>query len=211
MGNNRAILLLSGGIDSTTLLAKLTSENYEVTAISFNYGQKHSVELNYARKNAKKYMVKHHLIIELDKALFASSALVNQELRIATYEDRQLPKGEVNAYVPFRNLMFISNALSLAESLKINQVHLAVNGDDSANFWDCTNDFIERITGVATLNSSIQIRTPFINLSKTEVLKLALRLDVDLNDTITCYQPNEVTECGACLSCMTKQNALKNV
>lgn len=80
MGNKRAILLLSGGIDSTTLLAKLSSENYEVIALSFHYGQKHEIELNYAKKNAKKYGVKKHHIIELDKILFNSSALVNQEI-----------------------------------------------------------------------------------------------------------------------------------
>lgn len=210
MENNRAILLLSGGIDSTTLLAKLAHEEYEVTAISFNYGQKHLVELNYARLNAAKYMVKEHYIVELDQTLFASSALVNKNMHVTTYENEDLPKGEVNAYVPFRNLIFISNALSLAQSLQINQVHLAVNGDDRINFWDCTSNFIEHVNEIAALNSSIEIKTPFINLSKTDVLKMAYSLKVDLNNTITCYQPNQEAECGNCLSCITKQNALKN-
>jgi 7-cyano-7-deazaguanine synthase len=210
MGNKRAILLLSGGIDSTTLLAKLSNENYEVVALSFHYSQKHGIELNYAKKNAEKYSVKKHHIIELDKTLFNSSALINREIDIETYENNELPEGQVNAYVPFRNLLFISTALSLAETMNINEVYLAFNSDDNANFWDCRIDFVEKINAIATSNTSIQIKTPFINLSKTEIVKLARHLSVDLNNTITCYQPNKEIECGVCLSCVTKTNALKD-
>lgn len=210
MAIKRAILLLSGGIDSTTLLAKLSSENYDVVAISFNYGQKHKIELNYAKKNAEKYAVKEHYIIQLDKTLFQSSALVNRDIDIATYENAELPEGQVNAYVPFRNLLFISTALSLAETMKINEVYLAFNSDDNANFWDCRTDFVEKINAIASSNTSIQIKTPFINLSKTEVVKLARQYNVDLNNTITCYQPIEATECCICLSCVTKQKAIEN-
>ncbi|MFY7938266.1 MAG: 7-cyano-7-deazaguanine synthase QueC [Flavobacterium sp.] len=210
MGNKQAILLLSGGIDSTTLLAKLSNENYEVVAVSFLYAQKHQIELNYAKNNAEKYGVKKHHIIELDKTLFKSSALVNSEIDITTYENNELPEGLVNAYVPFRNLLFISTALSLAETMKVNDVYLAFNSDDNANFWDCRTDFVEKINAIATSNTSIQIKTPFINLSKTEIVKLARQLNVDLNNTITCYQPNEAIECGVCLSCVTKQKAIKN-
>lgn len=210
MENKRAILLLSGGIDSTTLLAKLSSENYEVVAVSFNYGQKHKIELNYAKKNAEKYGVNKHHIIELDKILFKSSALVNREIDIATYENKELSEGQVNAYVPFRNLLFISTALSLAETININEVYLGFNSDDNLNFWDCRIDFVEKINAISTSNTSIQIKTPFINLSKAEIVKLARLLNVDLNNTITCYQPNGVTECGVCLSCITKSNVLKD-
>lgn len=210
MGYKQAILLLSGGIDSTTLLAKLSNENYEVVAVSFHYGQKHGIELIYAKNNAEKYGVKKHHIIELDKTLFKSSALVNSEIDITTYENNELPEGQVNAYVPFRNLLFISSALSLAETMKVNEVYLAFNSDDNANFWDCRTNFVEKINAIATSNTSIQIKTPFINLSKTEIVKLAQQLNVDLNNTITCYQPNEDIECGVCLSCVTKQKAIKN-
>lgn len=210
MANKRAILLLSGGIDSTTLLAKLSSENYDVIAISFDYGQKNRIELNYAKINAEKYGVKKHHIIELDKMLFNSSALVNQEIDILTYENNEFPEGQVNAYVPFRNLLFISTALSFAETMKTNEVYLAFNSDDNTNFWDCRSDFVEKINAIAASNTSIQIKTPFINLSKTEVVKLARQFNIDLNNTITCYQPNDVTECGVCLSCVTKTHALKN-
>ena len=211
MENKRALLLLSGGSDSTTLLAKLSNEYYKVIAISFDYGQKHEIELNYAKKNAEKYGVEKHHIIELDKILFQSSALVNREISIASYKKNEHVEGNVNAYVPFRNLLFISTALSLAETLKLNEVYLAFNSDDNANFWDCRTDFVEKINAIATSNTSIQIKTPFINFSKTEVIKLAHQLNVDLKNTITCYQPIEENECGICLSCITKQKALENV
>lgn len=210
MENKKALLLLSGGIDSTTLLAKLANENFEVFAISFNYGQKHKVELEYALHNAKKYKVNRHHIIKLDKFLFNSSALVNDKIDITAYKINQLPNGQVNAYVPFRNLLFISTALSLAESMKINEVYLAFNKDDQDNFWDCKTDFVEKINSIASTNSSIKIRTPFIDLSKIEIIKLAKQLNVDINNTITCYQPKGNVECGICLSCITKQKAIKN-
>jgi len=209
--NKTAIILLSGGIDSTTLLAKLSSENYELVALSFHYGQKHGIELDCAKRNAIKYSVKSHHFIELDNSLFKSSALVNQEIDISTYENIQLPIGQVNAYVPFRNLVFISIALSLAESMKINEVYIAFNADDNSNFWDCSMDFVQKINSIATLNTSIQVKTPFINLSKNEIVKLAHQLNVDLNDTITCYQPIGGQVCGVCLSCITKQKAFENV
>lgn len=210
MKNKRILLLLSGGIDSTTLLAKLTSENYDVIALSFDYGQKHGIELNYARNNGIKYQVKKHHFIKLDKTLFHSSALVNTEMNIATYTNNKIPDGQVNAYVPFRNLLFISTALSLAETNTINEIYLAFNSDDNANFWDCRPDFVAKINALANTATTIQIKTPFINLSKTEIIQLARQLEVDLNQTITCYQPTETTECGVCLSCVTKQKAIEN-
>ena len=209
METKRAIILLSGGIDSTILLAKLSSENVEIVALSFDYGQKHKIELYYAQKNAEKYGVKIHQVIELDNILFSASALVNSELKVSTYENMEVPNEHVNVYVPFRNLLFISTALSLAETMAINEVYLAINKEDSVNFWDCRTGFIEKINAIASTSSSIQIKTPFINLSKAEIIRMGRQLKVDLNNTITCYQPIEFKECGVCLSCVTKQMALE--
>ncbi len=211
MENKQAILLLSGGIDSTTLLAKLAKENYSIVAISFHYGQKHSVELNYAKQNAQKYGVKSHHIIELNKILFESSALVNSELNITTFKNNELPNEQVNAYVPFRNLLFISTSLSLAETMNINEIYIAINKEDSSLFWDCTTDFIDKINSIANINSSIKIIAPFINKTKSEVIQLAQKLFVDIENTITCYQPKGKFECGICLSCITKQKAMENI
>ncbi len=211
MSNKKSILLLSGGIDSTTLLAKLSKNEFEVVAISFDYGQKHKIELSFAQKNAKKYGIEKHIIINLDKALFQSSALVNQEIAIS---DNNMPKRQnedVNSYVPFRNLIFISTALSLAESMSINEIYIAVNADDFNNFWDCRKEFIQLINEIASLNTSIQVKTPFINVSKNDVVKLATKLGVNLNDTISCYQPIGEQECGECLSCNSRQIAFENI
>ena len=203
------ILLLSGGIDSTTLLAKLRKDGYSIIAISFDYGQKHRLELEYAKQNCNHYKVDNHIIIQLDKVLFQSSALVNRQVDITTYEGETLPKGQVNAYVPFRNLVFISMAMSLAETMNISEIYLAFNKDDSQNFWDCKPHFVDKINALSS-STNIKIQTPFINLSKIQIVKLAHQLDVDLNKTITCYQPNEAVECGVCLSCITKQKAIKD-
>ena len=208
MENKKALLLLSGGIDSTTLLAKLASENYEITALSFYYGQKHSIELDFAKENAEKYKVKEHKIIEIDSQIMSTSALVSNEIQITTYQNTNLPAGKVNVYVPFRNMIFISMALSMAQSKSISKIYLAVNKDDSHNFWDCKSDFINCLNQITTLDSDIKILTPFINFSKGEVIKIAKYLNINLDNTITCYQPIGKVECGKCLSCVTKQKAL---
>jgi 7-cyano-7-deazaguanine synthase len=208
MEDKPVILLLSGGIDSTTLLAKLVSDGRKIIALSFSYGQKHSIELEFAKLNAEKYYVEVHKIIKLDSQLFERSALVNQSIDISTYQNYDLPVGKVNAYVPFRNLVFISTALSLAETLNINEVYVAINKDDSQNFWDCKLTFVEQINTISGFSKPIRVITPFINLSKKDVIKLSKQLGVNINETITCYQPDGRTECGVCLSCRTKQNAL---
>lgn len=201
MENKKAILLLSGGIDSTTLLAQLTQTGYEVTTLSFSYGQKHAVELEFARRNAEKYGVVSHMIMDLTPQQFGKSALVNKEKSIETYENGNLPQGEVNAYVPFRNLVFISHALSLAETSGINDVFVAFNKDDSTNFWDCRPGFVQALNAVSKQGGLIEIHAPFIQLSKTEVVQLARRLEVALDQTFSCYQPVAYRECGVCLSC----------
>lgn len=211
MESKRAILLLSGGIDSTTLMAKLAEEDYEITALSFLYGQKHQIELEFARINAIKYGVSDHRIMELNTQQFEKSALVNEGKKISTYENIDLPSGEVNVYVPFRNLVFLGHALSLAETMEIREVFVAFNKDDSVNFWDCRVDFIRLMNAVASQGSGIEIKAPFINLSKTEVVSLAQKLRVSLDQTISCYQPEGNKACGICLSCRIRQISIRSV
>lgn len=210
MGKSKVILLLSGGIDSTTLLAKLKAEQKEVFAISFFYDQKHAIELDFAKKNAKKYGVIEHKIIQLDSQLFTSSALVNSTKQLSTYEDREKPEGQENAYVPYRNLIFLSMALSLAESYRINIIYVAFNNDDCVNFWDCADAFLSQLN-IISEHSKTKIHAPLINLTKKEVVQLAKHLEVDLNKTISCYQPLDNIECGKCLSCFVKKDALKEI
>ena len=207
MGKNKVILLLSGGIDSTTLLAKLKAEGKEVLAISFFYEQKHAIELEYAKENGKKYNVFEHKTIQLDSQLFSSSALVNDNEQLSTYENEIKPVGQENAYVPYRNLVFLSLALSLAETKNINDIYVAFNNDDSVNFWDCTTTFLSQLNTISN-NSKTKVHAPLINLSKKEVVLLAKKLNVNLEETISCYQPSENNECGKCLSCLVKSEAL---
>jgi 7-cyano-7-deazaguanine synthase len=205
---NPKLLLLSGGIDSTTLLADLTRQKGAVTALSFDYGQKHQVELDFAQRNASKYGVKAHYILPLAREPFEHSALVNKDCDLATYQNKPLPTGQVNAYVPFRNLVFLSYALGLAQTLNIKDVYIAVNQDDSSNFWDCTSDFVQNLQNLVQLGSEINLCAPFLNRSKKEVIALANQLDVDLNQTISCYQPMGQEICKICLSCRLRAAAL---
>ena len=205
----QALLLLSGGIDSATLLAKLKSEGYQITALSFHYGQKHSVELNYAKELANKYEVKEHLILDIPNESFSGSALVNKTINPTKFNDyKNLPTEEVNSYVPFRNIIFLSFALSIAESRNIHEIFIAVNKEDAINYWDCSVEFIEKMNIISKMNTSISIESSFINLSKKEVVLLGKNLGVDFNQTISCYQPIDGVECGSCLSCIIKKEAL---
>ena len=180
----QALLLLSGGIDSATLLAKLKSEGYQITALSFHYGQKHSVELNYAKELANKYEVKEHLILDIPNESFSGSALVNKTINPTKFNDyKNLPTEEVNSYVPFRNIIFLSFALSIAESRNIHEIFIAVNKEDAINYWDCSVEFIEKMNIISKMNTSISIESPFINLSKKEVVLLGKNLGVDFNQT----------------------------
>jgi 7-cyano-7-deazaguanine synthase len=208
---NRVILLLSGGIDSTTLLAKLTAEKHEVVAISYRYEQKNEIELAFAKKNANMYEVELHKVINLESSLFGTSALINSDLKIATFDTEETPLGDVDTYVPFRNMIFLSIALSIAESMNINKVYIAINADDKRNYWDCNALFFEYLNKIAAINSDIKIITPFIEMSKVDVILLSKKLNVNINDTITCYNPKDDHECGECLSCTTKRLALKEI
>ncbi|WP_111710180.1 7-cyano-7-deazaguanine synthase QueC [Lutibacter citreus] len=208
MNKEKVILLLSGGIDSTTLLAKLASENYKITCLSFNYNQRNRIELDLASQNSKKYNVSKHIIIDISNDLFESSALVNKELDVLGSGIDYQGNERVNTYVPFRNMVFTTMALSKAESMGVKKIFIAVNKDDSRDYWDCRPSFFNQLNSISDLNSAIKIITPFINYSKKEIVKIAKELDVDLSNTVSCYQPNDKEECGVCLSCMIKQEAL---
>ena len=207
--NKRSIILLSGGIDSTVLLAKLKKESHNLIALSFSYGQKHEIELDYAKETVKKYEIKEHLILELPKVSFSSSALVNEKLNTSKYKAKKdIPISTVNSYVPYRNMIFLSFALSVAENLDIDKIFIGVNKDDALNYWDCTATFVEKINGLASLSSKVSVEAPFLNSTKREVIKLGNILDVNFNNTISCYNPIDKKECGSCLSCLVKKDAL---
>lgn len=208
MVNSKAILLLSGGIDSTNLLAWLHNEGKEIYALSFDYGQKHKIELEYAIANAKKFQVKEHRLLKIDNSLFKeSNGLTNPELKFNNSEEN------ANPVVPARNTIFISYALSFAETINCSEIYLAFNSDDSLNFKDCSKTFVTSINSLIQGQSNLAIPprviVPFIEMSKVEMIELTKKFGISLEQTISCYQPEGNVECGVCLSCQLKLKAIE--
>jgi len=215
MEPKRAVLLLSGGLDSATLLALATSEGYAIHALSFDYGQRHSAELSAARKIASRYGVVQHLIAKIDLRVFGGSALTSD---IPVPKDRALDDGDGEipvTYVPARNTIFLSYALALAEVVGANEIFIGVNALDYSGYPDCRPEFIaafERMANLATRagveatdGSAIRIRVPLIELSKRGIIELGLRLGVDYSMTMSCYDPTPAGEaCGRCDACQLR-------
>ena len=212
MDRKKAVLLLSGGLDSTTLLALASSEGRAVYALSFSYGQRHSAELAAARKIAARYDVVQHLVTEIDLRAFGGSALTS---------DITVPKGEAPdsrigipvTYVPARNTIFLSFALAWAEVIGASDIFIGVNALDYSGYPDCRPEFIaafERMASLATRAgvegaTEINVFTPLISLSKREIIELGLRLGVDYSMTTSCYDPDTGgNACGTCDACQLR-------
>ena len=215
MERKRAVLLLSGGLDSTTLLALATSEGYAVHALSFDYGQRHSAELSAARKIARRYGVVQHLVAHIDLRIFGGSSLTSDT---PVLKDRELRNGDTEipfTYVPARNTIFLSYALALAEVAGARDIFIGVNALDYSGYPDCRPEFIaafERLANLATRagvertdEPAIRIRTPLIHLSKRLIIELGLGLGVDYSMTTSCYDPGPEDEaCGRCDACQLR-------
>jgi len=215
MQQKRAVLLLSGGLDSTTMLALATSEGYAVHALSFDYGQRHAAELAAARAVGHSFAVVEHKVIEIDLRAFGGSALTanipvpkDRELK---YDDTKIPI----TYVPARNTIFLSYALAFAEVAAAGEIFIGVNALDYSGYPDCRPEFIaayERMANLATRagveadgDPAIRIRTPLIDMSKREIIELGLKLGVDYSLTISCYDPGADGEaCGRCDACQLR-------
>jgi 7-cyano-7-deazaguanine synthase len=212
MKSTEVVLLLSGGIDSTTLLAKLHQEEKQIHALSFDYGQRHKIEIEYAKRNAKRYGVKKHYIIQIDaKAIAEVSSLTNYAFDPEKYIDNPPPDHPSSVYVPGRNLIMISHAASYAEANKLNEIYFAVNNDDAIRFPDCSKPFVSALNQFwqcVPNTRHLNLVTPFIDFSKAEVISLSMKLKVDISQTLSCYNPISNNECCTCLSCVLKKEAL---
>ena len=206
----RAVCLLSGGLDSTTCLAWAKREGFACYALSFDYGQRHRVELEAARRVAAALSAEQHRIAAFDLRMFGGSALTS---------DIEVPKnGSAGAgipitYVPARNTVFLSFALAWAEVLEASDIVIGVNAVDYSGYPDCRPEFIEAFERMANLatkagvegRTRIKIHAPLIRLSKAEIVRLAVDLGVDLSLTHSCYDPDESGHpCGACDSCILR-------
>ncbi len=208
-----AVLLLSGGLDSTTLLALATKQGFAVNALTFRYGQRHGVEIDRAREIAAKYGVARHVVADIDLRLFGGSALTSD---IAVPKDRsagELGHGIPVTYVPARNTIFLSFALAWAEVLGANEIFIGVNALDYSGYPDCRPEFIRAFEAMARLATrvgvenagGVSVRTPLIDMSKKEIVALGLSLGVDYGMTTSCYDPApDGTACGHCDACQLR-------
>lgn len=209
----RAVVLLSGGLDSTTTLAIALDEGYEVYALTFRYGQRHEVEIEAARRIAASSNISQHIVAEIDLRAFGGSALTDD---IAVPKGRALEEmscGVPITYVPARNTIFLSFALAWAEVLEASDIFIGVNALDYSGYPDCRPEYIaayERMANLATKagvegKQLLKIHTPLIALSKALIIKKGIELGVDYAMTITCYDPTpEGAACGECDACLLR-------
>ena len=205
----RAIVLLSGGLDSVTVLAIARSEGFHVHALSFEYGQRHAIELLLARRVATSAGA-DHTVVRLDPALFGGTALVGEELAVPT--GREIDDSIPVTYVPARNILFLSHALALAESQQAHDIFIGVNALDYSGYPDCRPEFLQAFEGMAALGMktgvegrAIGIRAPLVDLSKSEIIRRGIELGVDYAATSSCYQPDaEARPCMQCDSCILR-------
>jgi 7-cyano-7-deazaguanine synthase len=215
MTTQRAVVLLSGGVDSTTTLAVANGQGFEVYALTFRYGQRHATEIKAAERVASRIGAAQHVIADIDLRMFGGSALTSD---IAVPKDRraeEMAYGIPITYVPARNTIFLSFALAWAEVLGANDIFIGVNAVDYSGYPDCRPDYIAAFQSLANLatrastegSAAFRIHTPLINLTKAETVALGLRLGVDFSDTSSCYDPEDGRACGRCDSCHLRLRA----
>jgi 7-cyano-7-deazaguanine synthase len=209
----KAIILLSGGLDSATVAAIAINQGFTLHAVSFSYGQKHHKELEHAKLIRDYFKINSTQIISLQAEIFATSSLIGNK-KIA--KNRDLAKSEIpNTYVPARNIIFLSYALALAESFNIYDIFIGVNAVDYSGYPDCRPEFIENFTAMANAGTKlgqfnkIKIHTPLINLTKAEIIKIGLELNLDYSITHSCYDPINDYSCGACDACLLRLRGFK--
>jgi 7-cyano-7-deazaguanine synthase len=208
----RAVILLSGGIDSTTTLAIAIAEGYQAYALSFDYGQRHQIETKAARRVANSLGAKEHRVAKIDLRVFGGSALTDNIDVPKQRSKTEIAHGIPITYVPARNTIFLAYALAWAEVIPANDIFLGVNAIDYSGYPDCRPEFIEAFEHLANLGTKagvegrhFQIHTPLIKSSKAEIIRKALELGVDLSLTHSCYDPTpEGFACGECDSCLLR-------
>jgi 7-cyano-7-deazaguanine synthase len=212
MANGGAVLLLSGGLDSTTLLAVAQRDGFDVHAMTFRYGQRHASEIDAARRVAARFGVRDHVVADIDLRTFGGSALTSDAIDVP--RDRDVGEAGVPVtYVPARNTIFLAFALAWAEVLGAADIFIGVNALDYSGYPDCRPAFIdafERMANLATRAGAegtlqTRIRAPLIDLTKAEIIRLGVSLGVDYSVTQSCYDPDPSgTACGHCDACQLR-------
>ncbi|MBT4161719.1 MAG: 7-cyano-7-deazaguanine synthase QueC, partial [Gammaproteobacteria bacterium] len=199
MVSRKAVILLSGGLDSATVLAMAKSEGYECYCLSFSYGQKHSAELEYAERLAAKLGAVEHRLARIDIGAFGGSALTDESIEVpdANESTNEIPL----TYVPARNTVFLSYALGWAEVLGATDIFIGVNAVDYSGYPDCRPEFVSAFENMANLatragveGNKLTIHAPLIDLAKSEIIRRGLNLGVDYAETVSCYRLNRQGE-----------------
>jgi 7-cyano-7-deazaguanine synthase len=207
--NKKAVILFSGGLDSTTVLAMAQKEGYLCHCLSFQYGQKQTIELEKARQSAIESQVEKHLILNLDLDKIGGSALTDT-IEVPKDRNLQTEKTEIPiTYVPARNTIFLSHAVAWAEVLGATDIFIGVNAVDYSGYPDCRPEFLEAFSNMANLgtkacvegNDRFVIHAPLLKMSKAEIIKTGIGLGVDYAKTHSCYDPVGEKACGRCDAC----------
>jgi 7-cyano-7-deazaguanine synthase len=212
MIQKKAVILLSGGLDSATTAAIAIADGYEAIALSFGYGQRHEKELQAASKIAKALDISEHYIIDVNLSQWGGSALTDES--IAVPQDGIIPNIIPSTYVPGRNTVFIAIALSLAEAKDAEAIYLGINAVDYSGYPDCRPEYLEAYQKLANLSSKVGVEgvapklvAPLVKDSKLDIVRRALSLEVPIGETWSCYQ-GENEPCGLCDSCRIRDRAL---
>lgn len=209
MATKRCVVLLSGGLDSTTVLAMAKDQGFEPHALSFRYGQRHDGEIECARRVAAAGGVGHHMVAEIDLRAFGGSALTDDIAVPKGRAENEMSDGIPITYVPARNTIFLSYALAQAEVLESSDIFIGVNALDYSGYPDCRPEYINAFEHMANLatkagvegRTKIRIHAPLIDLTKAEIIQRGLDLGVDYSITQSCYDPVEDLACGECDAC----------
>ena len=208
-----AVVLLSGGLDSATCVAIARQSGYSIHAISFRYGQRHSIELTRATAVAKHFGIQKHAIIDIDLAKLGGSALTDMAIDVPKHDTADEICSDIPlTYVPARNTVFLSYALAWAEVLDSNDIFIGVNALDYSGYPDCRPEYIQAYATMANLatkrgvsGEKLTIHAPLIHMSKGEIIRKGIELGVDYSLTISCYDPTpEGKPCGRCDSCLLR-------
>jgi len=209
----KAVVLFSGGLDSTTLLVYALSKGYQTYPLTFFYGQRHSVEIMKSEKTLQKLGILSALIkFELDLSSFTGCSLINREMSIPLEKTDDIP----TTYVPSRNIIFLSVASGIAETIGAGKIFIGVNSVDYSGYPDCRKEFIDafnqmlRVGTKQGLVEKLSVEAPLINMSKKEIIELGMSLNVDYSLTHSCYNPSENgLSCGVCDSCKLRLEGFK--
>ncbi len=216
--SEKAVVLLSGGLDSTTTLAIARDEGYNIYAMSFRYGQRHTVELQCAERVAKALGVTQHTVVDIDLRTFGSSALTADIEVPKDRSDVEMTDNIPITYVPARNTIFLSYALAWAEVLGADTIFIGANAIDYSGYPDCRPEYIEAYQAMANLatqagvegKTQLTICAPLMNKTKAEIIQIGTALGVDYGLTLSCYDPDaEGSACGGCDSCLLRKKGFK--